>query len=238
MGVTISVTVVLPDGNPASGSDITFLNNSAIFKGSKNWTGTTGKEGTCIWNDMDKGNFGLGDIYVFQANYMDPTNGKEYIGNKTVRIKRDQNVLINLREAQIGETFYLKISNEDLSIVSTLPEGDEIVSVIKELAITTKNKLSHASVMLETYIVESFIRARLKQKNNWNDSFEKLPLGALLKEDEVKKMLGTSFSRRVSILNDLRIAAVHPKGVGTYFEESSIGLGLIKDLISDWFRST
>lgn len=237
MGVTISVTVVLPDGIPASGADIVFLNRSAKFKDTKNWTGTTDKDGSCIWNDMDKGTFGLGDIYVFQVNFTDPDNGKSYIGNKTVRIKRNQNVLINLREAQMGETFDLKISNDDLAIVSALPGGDEILSVIRELAVTTKNKLSHASVMLESYIVESFIRVRLKQKDHWNDTLDRLPLGVLLEKDEVKEILGPSFLRRINILNELRRAAVHPKEIGTYFEEASIGLGLVKDLIRDWFRN-
>ncbi len=237
MGVTISVTVVLPDGIPASGADITFLNRSAKFKDSKNWTGTADKDGSCIWEDMYSGTFGLGDIYFFRANYTDPNDGKSYIGYKTIKIKRNQNVLVNLREAQMGETFDLKISNDDLSIVSSLPRGDEILSVIKELAVTTKNKLGHASVMLESYVVESFIRIRLKQKNQWDNTLDKLPLGALLEKDEVKDIIGESFLGRVKILNELRRAAVHPKEVGTYFEEASIGLNLVKDFIKDWFRN-
>ena len=236
MGATISIEAKLPDDTPASGADITFTNRSAKFKDAKNWSGTTDKLGICDWDYMDKGTFGLGDIYVFNASYVDPKNGKAYVGNKTARIKKDQNVRINLREAHLGETFQLKISNEDLAAVSSLPGGGEIISVIRELAVTTNNKLSHASVMLESYIVESFIRVKLKQSDDWSDSYEKLPLGALLERNEVKELLGESLLRRVNILNELRRAAVHPKDVGTYFEEASIGIGLIKDLIKGWFR--
>ena len=236
MGVKLNVTAKLPMGQVASGAEILLLNRSAKFKDAQNWVGTTDDEGKCTWEDMDNGTLGSGDIYDFKASFTDPSNGKSYIGNKTARVKRSQNVVINLREAEMGETFDLKISKEDLSIVSKLSGGNELLSVIKELSITTKNKLSHASVMLESYIVESFIRNRLKNKGLWKDSYEKNSLGVLLDKDEVKEILGDSLHRRINILNELRTAAVHPKGVETYFEEASIGLGLIRDLIRDWFK--
>lgn len=238
MGVTITVEARQFEDLPAPGADIWFTNTSAKFKDAKNWRGTADPHGICTWNNMDKGTFGLGDIYEFHASYIDPKNGKAYTGEKTERIKMNQKVLINLREAHLGETFQLKISSDDLAVVSALPEGDEIISVIKELSVTTKNKLSHASVMLESYIVESFIRTRLRQNGGWKDSFEKLPLGALLDQEEVENLLGESFYRRVKIMNELRKAAVHPKEVGTYFEEAIIGIGLMQDLIKTWFSTT
>jgi hypothetical protein len=237
MGVRVSVTVKLPGGSLASGSDISLVNRNAKFKDSQNWNGTADSEGNCIWEEMDSGTFGLGDIYDFQASFTDPSNGKSYIGHKTERIKKDQNVTIYLREAHMGETFELKISKDDLTAVSKLSGGEEILSVIRELSVTTKDKLSHASVMLESYIVESFIRNRLHDKGLWKDNFEKISLGMLLEKAEVKEILGGTILRRISILNELRTAAVHPKGVETYFEEASIGLGLIRELIRDWFRN-
>jgi hypothetical protein len=237
MGVRLTVTAKLPKGAPASGADISIVNRSAKFKDARNWIGTADSEGNCNWEDMDTGTFSQGDIYDFQASFTDMGSGKSYIGNKTARIKQSQNVIINLREAQMGETFDLKISKEDLSAVSKLAGSNEILSVIRELSITTKNKLSHASVMLESFIVESFIRNRLKEKGSWKDSYEKLPLGVLLDKDEVKEILGAALHRRIKILNELRTAAVHPKGLETYFEEASIGLGLIRELIRDWFRN-
>jgi hypothetical protein len=237
MGVRISVTVKLLGGLPASGADISLFNRSAKFADTKNWVGTADSEGICVWEEMDSGTLGLGDIYDFQAKFTDPTSGKFYIGSKTERIKKNQNIMIHLREAHMGETFDLKISKDDLDQVSKLPGGDEILLVFKELSIATKNKLSHASVMLETYIVESFIRNRLKEKQLWNDTFERLPLGVLLEKDEVKETLGSSYLKRIDILNQFRTPAVHPKGIGTYFEEAIIGLNLIRDLIKDWFKA-
>lgn len=236
MGVKLTVTAKLPTGKITSGADISLFNRSAKFKDAKNWVGTTDGEGNCIWEDMDNGTLGMGDIYDFKASFTDPSNGKSYFGNKTARIKHNQNVVINLREAEMGETYDLKISKEDLTLVSGLLGGNELLSVFKELSITTKNKLSHASVMLESYIVESFIRNRLKDKGLWKDSYEKNSLGVLLDKDEVKEILGNTLHRRINILNELRTAAVHPKGVETYFEEASIGLGLIRDLIKYWFK--
>lgn len=238
MGVELTVTARLPMGQMASGAEISLFNRSAKFKDSQNWVGTTDDDGKCIWEDMDNGILGLGDIYDFKVTFTDPSNGISFIGNKTARIKHSQNVIVNLREAEMGETFDLKISKDDLSTVSKLSGGNELLSVIKELSITTKNRLSHASVMLESYIVESFIRNRLKDKGLWKDSYERNSLGVLLDKDEVKEILGDSLHRRINILNELRTAAVHPKGVETYFEEASIGLGLIRDLIRDWFNGS
>lgn len=234
MSATISIETVLPDGTPASGSDISFQNESAKFKDAINWSGTADRSGICVWKDMDTGI--LGDMYFFKASYVDPKNGTTFVGEKKVRIKKDQVVKLNLRTAYLGEVFQLRISEEDLKRISHLHGGEEILSVIKELSIATQYRLSHAAVMLESYIVESFIRIRLIQQEHWKEDFERFTLGQLLEEQDIKELLKPNVLRRVKILNELRRAAVHSIDIGSYIEEAALGLSLIKELIKEWFR--
>ena len=89
MSATITVETVLPDGTPASGSDIPFQNESVKFKDSIDWSGSADRLGICIWEDMDTGV--LGDMYFFKASYVDPGNGTTFVGEKKVRIKKGTN---------------------------------------------------------------------------------------------------------------------------------------------------
>lgn len=234
MSATITVEVNLPDGSAAPGSDISIFDESMIYKDAIDWTGTADGKGICTWEDMATG--ALGDMYIIKAKYTDPKNGNTFIGEKKARVKKSQTIKVYLRQAHIGEVFQLKISQDDLKTISVLPGGEELHSVIKELSVATEKKLSHASVMLESYIVEFFIRTKLRLDEKWKDNYEKLPLGALLDKEDIEKLLGPSLFHRVSILNEFRTAAVHPKEVGSYFEEAALGLTLIKDLIKLWFK--
>ncbi len=167
MSASIKVVVTHPDGNPAAGAKVSLYNESAVFNSVKDWHGITDKNGTCDWESMNTGAFG--DIYLFKANWVDQKEDLIFSGEKRERVKRDITVKINLKVAGLEEIFQLNISKQDLDNISTIDDGPEVVKVIRELSVTTKSKLAHASVMLESYAIESFIRTLVKRNNKWSD---------------------------------------------------------------------
>lgn len=234
MSASIKVVVTLPDGNPAAGAKVSLYNESAVFNSVKDWHGITDKNGTCDWESMNTGAFG--DIYLFKANWVDQKEDLIFSGEKRERVKRDITVKINLKVAGLEEIFQLNISKQDLDNISTIDDGPEVVKVIRELSVTTKSKLAHASVMLESYAIESFIRTLVKRNNKWSDSMETLTLGQILDNDVVKNLINTDLYRRIKLFKEFRNPATHPKQIGSYFDEAIIGLELIREFIKTLFN--
>lgn len=232
MPAKVKIQTFLPNGNYAANSDIEFFNRNAIAKDRKTGWTTTDTNGEYEWEDMDTGI--TGNTYEFTATFTDSLTGVIYLGKVTRRIRRDDTVKVNLRVTSLGEVFQLRLNKDDLETVTNLDSNGEIMRVVKELAETAKGGLSHATIMLESYIVEAFIIIKLKRSSKWNRSREKYGLGKLLGEQDVQTLLGGELYRRVSLLNELRTPAVHPKQSGSVMEEAALGLGLIRDMIRGW----
>lgn len=235
MGIAkIEVHVRLINGDPAPGAGVDIFSRSEKFGDSKNWSSTVDGDGVYVWNEMNTGT--LGNIFEFEAKYVNPQNGVLWLGNSTARIRKDSIVDINLREAYLEEVNKINLDRSIMNFLSTRDDGDAFLSVIKELTQSMSRNLAHSSIALSSYLVEGFIKLKMQLEGKWEEDLEGRTLGELINKNAVKEMLGKKYSRRVRLLNQSRIFAVHAKGSRSIIHEARMSVELMKDLAEEWFR--
>jgi hypothetical protein len=93
MGVRVTIEAKLPDGTPVRGASILGINHDAWSAKHREWTGTTGEDGTYTWDNLDKGT--LGDRYTFRIESLDPRGGR-WTGSVSDRVTRPRRFTVVL----------------------------------------------------------------------------------------------------------------------------------------------
>lgn len=235
MGVAnVEVMVTFPTGETAPGSTITIFSRSEIYQDSKQWSATSDGSGKYVWPNMNTGL--LGNVYEFAAKYVDPENGNIWLGEAVIRVKRSLTVKINLRKAYLNEITRTQLDISTIEFLSNLEEGDAFIDVLRELSTSLALELSRSAIALSAYLVEGFIRVKLKLDEEWQAKFERRTLGQLLEESAVKQALGNKVYRKALLLNESKVLALHPVGTRSIIEEAYIGVQLMKDIADSWFN--
>ncbi len=226
------VTVTLPGGKLAEGAQIIAHNRNSWGDSAKYWEGIT-KDGVYCWDHIDTGL--NGDKYDFSVRYADES-GVEWRAGFSDRIFSISEKTIVLRQMFLDEEMEFSIPSDIENFLTQEDGGKEILSAMKELAISIKRGMSHAALTLSTYILEGLINLKAQKDGIWDKEFEGKTFGGLLKLEKVKRMFPQGALDKAEGINKLRIPGAHFKNISSSIYEAKISVNLIMQLAVIWFR--
>ena len=223
--VSYEITLRLPGGKTASGTEIIAVNKNAILPSSKTLVGTTNKDGYYKWDTLATG-FN-NDTYHFTARK--EFEGILYYAEWTDRVSPSEGHYS--QDIEMRTQFFDELKRLEIPPLATKglhEEGQvEILALIKELRICISQKLPNASISLGTKILEGLIKIYLKRLGKWEDNMSKLTFGMLLDHLKGTDIENNGLFNKLTGVNSFRIPAVHFKDIDTIIDEARIGNSVI-----------
>ncbi len=230
MGYTkYEVMIFLENGNPVAGAQVEAFNRNAVLPSSKNFTGTTGPDGSYAWDTLATGfNNDTYDFHSFkeiESILYEAVWSERVMPNKPYQkdVTLHTQLLKDLKELNIPKSILDKVNSED--------SGKYILSAIDELNKCIRYNLSKSAVTLSTSILEGVIKIHLTKKNAWDESFDNVTFGRLISKIKNKNIVAAGLMNKLEALNKLRLPAAHFKGTDTTTDEARIGMSVVKEFL-------
>lgn len=227
--VSYEITLIFPDGKPASGAEIIATNENAILPSSRTLYGTTNKDGYYRWQTLATG-FN-NDTYNFNAKK--ESEGILYVAYWTDRVSPSDGPYT--KEITMRTQFFEELPQFEIPsyAIDGLRMDNQLVilRLMDELNVCINQKLPNASIAVGTKILEGLIKIYLNRIGKWEEKMDKLTLGQLLENPNVSDLKNKGFYDKLKGINFFRRSAVHFKEIDTTIDEARIGNSIITEFL-------
>lgn len=227
----VILIVEKPGGTRVSGARVFCHNQSTIHKEFREWYGGTDKDGLFDIQNLENG---WGDKYDFDAQFVDEA-GVEWRGTTSDRIKNDTEKKIILHIAYPDEIGKINIPRQISEDLQKDEDGKILLNAISELQSAIRNRMTHATLVLSTYIIEGMIRIVAKRKGIWNPEFEDKTYGQLIHCKELEILFDKRLLEKARGLNAFRIGGAHFTGLQSFMAEGQVAIVIVQTLLPSWF---
>ena len=191
--MNVKVSVLFPSGIGCPGARV---DAKILALTPRKGSGMTGTDGSCIVSLNTQGFVGLVNL-EFQASTIDSATGVGWSGEVRHRWglvhirpglpgpKREAQVMLSRQPRDIS----FGLNSQTFTAIQASAEGGLLLYDIEELLECLRSSLPSASLALAGKVLDGSVKIKARADGWWQSAWDRLPLGSLLSEAEVKKRL-------------------------------------------------